>query len=143
MKSPQDPLPAYSRRIPGPVRRVRPVLRNHRGGPAGGPGGSGQHGDMDRTRSTIRRADAQPLTTRPAVNFSAAGTPYLVGVITAATPLAPPASHALITPPVPVLGTRALAVGASAGHPTRACGAGDAQVSHEARAALAPGDVTY
>jgi hypothetical protein len=31
-------------------------------------------------------AFTQPLTTRPAVSFSAAGTPYLVGVITAATP---------------------------------------------------------
>jgi hypothetical protein len=39
-------------------------------------------------------AFTQPLTARPAVSFSAARSPYLVGVITAATPLAPPASPA-------------------------------------------------
>ena len=35
-------------------------------------------------------AGALPLTARPTVSFSDAGTPYPVGVITAATPLAPP-----------------------------------------------------
>jgi len=44
-------------------------------------------------------AFTQPLTARPAVSFSAAGTPYLVGVITAATPLAPPTSPEPTTPP--------------------------------------------
>jgi hypothetical protein len=44
-------------------------------------------------------AFTQPLATHPAVNFSAAGTPYLVGVVTAATPLAPPAPPAPATPP--------------------------------------------
>src|SRR5690242_5083120 len=84
-------------------------------------------------------AFTQPLTAHPAVSFSAAGTPYLVSVITAATPLVPPA------PPVPTTlsCTRAPAPRAPAGPPGR-CWVVLAvrRPSHEARAALAPGGIT-
>jgi RNA polymerase sigma factor (sigma-70 family) len=50
-------------------------------------------------------AFTQPLATHPAVNFSAAGTPYLVGVVTAATPLAPPAPPAPTTRSAPRVST--------------------------------------
>ena len=84
-------------------------------------------------------AFTQPLTARPAVSFSAAGTPYLVGVV-AATPLAPPASPA---PPPPLLYPRP-----GSPRPRSACWAVLVVLvvrrsSHEAHAALAPGGVTY
>jgi hypothetical protein len=41
---------------------------------------------------------SQPLSVSPAVTFPAANAPYLVGVITAAAPLVPPAPAASTTP---------------------------------------------
>ena len=81
-------------------------------------------------------AFTQPLTARPAVSFSAAGTPYLVGVVAAAPPLAPPASPA----PPPLLGPRP-----GSPRPRPACWAVLVvrRSSREAHAALAPGGVTY
>ena len=85
MESPRDLLPAYSRRIPGPDRRVRPVLRNHRGALL-----AGQVVRVNTVAWTGHgprfSAFTQPLTARPAVSFSAVGTPYQAGVITAVTP---------------------------------------------------------
>jgi hypothetical protein len=96
----------------------------------------------DRTRSAILCVHSAP-DHRPAATFSAAGTPYLVGVITAATPLASPASPAFVTPPVPAPGTRALAAAPrSASRPALAVLV-VRRLTHEARAALAPGGVTH
>ena len=81
-------------------------------------------------------AFTQSLAARPAVSFSAGGNPYLVGVIAAATPLAPPAS-----PASPPSCTRAPATP----RPRPACWAVLVvrRSSHEAHAALARGGVTY